>query len=124
MLEFQFCHSKRGYLAEVNTKEEQDILNQILPSITNNYHWIGLSDLATPGTYKWQNSYTTPSFTYWRSDHPNRNSACAFVTPASDSSHFCPEGYCWVSVDCMGYNDHGGYAYALCEGKNYCQTNF
>ena len=114
----QFCHSKGGYLAEITSQEEQDVLDFILPSVTNAYHWIGLNDLANPGNFKWQNSYAPATYTNWRSDHPDRTSACAFLTPYADSSHYCPKGYCWVAVDCLGYHDSGGYAYALCEGEN------
>ena len=93
-------------------------MNEILPTVTNAYHWIGLNDLATPGTFTWQNSFTAATYTNWRSDMPNRSNACAMLTPYSDGNHYCSKGYCWVAVDCFGYSDHGGHAYTLCEGDN------
>ena len=67
-------------MAEITSQEEQDVLDLILPTITNWYHWIGLNDLASPGNFKWQNSYAPATFTNWRSDHPKRNSACVMLT--------------------------------------------
>ena len=49
ILLIQFCWSRGGYLAEIKTKEEEEVLDQILPQgIT---YWIGLEDFADDGTF-------------------------------------------------------------------------
>ena len=43
----QFCWSRRGHLAEIKSKDEEDTLDQYL--VHGILYWIGLSDLAVEG---------------------------------------------------------------------------
>ena len=45
--DFQFCWRKGAYLAEIKSKEEEELLDQFL--IQGTTYWIGLDDLATEG---------------------------------------------------------------------------
>ena len=44
----QFCWSRRGHLAEIKSKDEEETLDQYL--VHGILYWIGLSDLAVEGT--------------------------------------------------------------------------
>ena len=43
-------------------------------------YWIGLTDYASEGTFRWVESHQTPSYTNWESGEPNNhdgNEDCA-----------------------------------------------
>ena len=44
----QFCWSHGGYLAEINTQHEDELLDQML--LHEVQYWVGLNDLASEGT--------------------------------------------------------------------------
>ena len=103
----EYCGGHGGYLAEINTMAEQSYLTTILPS--SGYYWVGLSDLAHPGTYTWQHSYTTPAFTNWGGGEPDGGSQhCVFIWGG--------HGYQWADYVCDKAASSGGSeVHALCE---------
>ena len=59
----QYCYDHGGYLAEITTREEEEILDIILQSDVA--YWIGLTDYAVEGQWTWQNSHQRPEYTNW-----------------------------------------------------------
>ena len=107
----KFCHNHGGYLAEINTKEETELVNMFLP--TEQYHWIGLNDLASPGNWKWQNSYLgAVNYTNWIPGRPASSSLCAMIDISL-------EGQKWVDENCLlGFSNPNTHAHAFCETDN------
>ena len=66
----QYCRNAGGYLAEFESLEEEQAIDSILWFIASSY-WIGLSDLAQKGTWRWQQSSEEPSYLNWGTGQPN-----------------------------------------------------
>ena len=47
----QFCWSHGGYLAEINSQEEDEMLDEVL--LHEVEYWIGLNDLASEGMFQY-----------------------------------------------------------------------
>ena len=103
----EFCGQHGGYLAEVNTLKEQSFLSGILPS--SNYYWLGLSDLAHSGTYTWQHSWESATYTNWASGEPDGGSQhCVF--------YWGGHQHMWADYKCDDAVSSGGHKiFALCE---------
>ena len=75
---FWFCQNHGGYLAEITSKDETELANMFLP--TEQYHWIALNDLVSPGNWQWQNSHVNANYTNWKwPAEPNLFSACVMI---------------------------------------------
>ena len=97
-----------GYLAEITSKEETDLLNMFI--LAEQYHWIGLNDLASPGNWRWQHSYVSANYTNWRQGQPNESSTCALIDPNYEQT--------WADYDCLESSYSSGNIHALCEAYN------
>ncbi|XP_073478514.1 hepatic lectin-like isoform X2 [Aquarana catesbeiana] len=64
------CLNRGGYLAIINSKEEQNFLEK---NLGGRMIWFGLTDQETENTFKWVDGTTlTPtSFSYWNEGEPN-----------------------------------------------------
>ena len=97
-----------GHLAELTTAEEDISLGNYL--IQGVYYWIGLSDAASEGTWRWMESHQDANYTNWWPEQPNgdADSNCVFksVNPAYLG---------WADYDCA--RDQWSYdqIHALCE---------
>ena len=65
----QYCWNAGGHLSEFDSLDEEKALDSILASDSN--FWIGLSDFAHEGTWRWQESHQEPSYTNWNEGEPN-----------------------------------------------------
>ena len=96
-----------GYLAELTTMEEDIPLENHLPQ--GLYYWIGLSDNASEGTWRWMESHQTANYTNWWPGEPDGGGSgnCVFksVNPAYMG---------WADYPCTTaeWNDQ---IHALCE---------
>jgi GH25 family lysozyme M1 (1,4-beta-N-acetylmuramidase)/uncharacterized protein YraI len=61
------CEAMGGYLVTLNSKEENDFINNL---VGTNRIWIGFSDELNEGTWQWVTGEPI-SFTNWRSGEPN-----------------------------------------------------
>ena len=66
-----YCWSLGGYLAEFSSLEEEQALDSVLNH--DILYWIGLSDFALEGTWRWQESHQIPSYTNWAPGQPDRS---------------------------------------------------
>ena len=89
---------------------------QSLDSLLNKdvLYWIGLSDFAHEGTWRWQESHQQPSYTNWASDQPDNggDGNCGMKTFAVGV------GGKWYDNQC--YQDYAkghGPIHALCQMK-------
>ena len=64
------CEDAGGYLAVINSKEEQDFICKLIMNRRGEAFWIGLTDEATEGTWIWINGEET-RFTNWAPKEPN-----------------------------------------------------
>ena len=109
----QYCWSLGGYLAEFSTLEEeqsvQSLLNQDI------IYWIGLTDFAMEGTWRWQESHQEPSYTNWASGQPDNGVDEDCVTISGDNSF-----YPWHDVLCTeDYSVPWQHSiHALCQRSN------
>ena len=67
----EICESRGGYLASINSAEENEKLTNLAANLSN-YVWIGGSDEGTEGNWYWVNG---DSFTYsnWNSGEPSNS---------------------------------------------------
>ncbi|CAG2228220.1 unnamed protein product [Mytilus edulis] len=75
-----FCNSIDGYLAIIETSEEDELLKSYVAIIVpSKDYWIGGSDLATEGVFIWENTSATVNlptstlFQGWLLDQPDNN---------------------------------------------------
>merc|ERR1711970_497763 len=59
----EFCRTKGGYLAEIQSAEESDLVTTVLNQET--CYWIGLNELANRGQWMWQHSVTPMKWSNW-----------------------------------------------------------
>lgn len=69
----------------MNTREEEEQVDQFL--IHDLFYWIGLSDLATEGSYVWAESHAVAEYTNWAADQPGGDT--------SQQEHTCNRCYVW-----------------------------
>ena len=96
-----------GYLAELSTGEEdvplEDHLYQGL------FYWIGLSDAASEGSWRWMESHQRANYTNWHPGEPQggTSQACVFKSLSP---------YGWYDATCTATQWPGnGQLHALCE---------
>ena len=65
----QYSWSAGGFLAEFESLEEEESIKSML--VEELGYWIGLTDLAIDGTWRWQESHQEPSYTNWASGQPD-----------------------------------------------------
>ena len=98
-----------GYLAELTTMEEDIPMENYLPQ--GLYYWIGLSDAASEGTWRWMESHQDANYTNWwpEQGHDGTSQNCAFK-----SLH--PSYLGWADYPCTNTEWTGlGQLHALCE---------
>ena len=86
--------------------EDEQNVESVL-NMDSNY-WIGLSDFAHEGTWRWQESHQEPSYTNWMSGQPDNDGGdenCVNKAFRSD-----PSGK-WNDQQCNENDD----AHALCQ---------
>uniref|UniRef100_A0ABM5GNF2 Macrophage mannose receptor 1-like n=1 Tax=Pogona vitticeps TaxID=103695 RepID=A0ABM5GNF2_9SAUR len=70
-----FCEANKGSLTSVENRYEQAYLTSLVGLRSEKYFWIGLSDVAKPGTFNWTNGEKV-MFTHWNTDMPGQHSGC------------------------------------------------
>merc|ERR1712126_52677 len=104
----EYCWSAGGYLVEVDSFEEEESIKSIL--VEELGYWIGLTDQAVEGTWRWQESHQEPSYTNWAAGQPqnriDEDCVCISGGVRIDGWHDC---YC---TDNTGINSG---LHALCQ---------
>ena len=88
----QFCADHGGYLAEITSQTEQNLITSILA--TKNNYWIGLADFAREGVFIWQHTFSITSYTHWHSGEPSNYGGEDCVHIRAD------QGHTWNDIDC------------------------
>eukprot|EP00091_Calanus_sinicus_P007065 TRINITY_DN1794_c0_g1_i6.p1 TRINITY_DN1794_c0_g1~~TRINITY_DN1794_c0_g1_i6.p1 ORF type:complete len:149 (-),score=9.90 TRINITY_DN1794_c0_g1_i6:9-455(-) len=99
-----FCWDQGGYLAELADGDEYDLLNTYMLQTDQSY-WIGLTDEAQEGTWRWAESHQTPTWTNWSSGNPDNghgNEDCVYMWSKTEHK--------WNDDGCNDRQAHG-----LCE---------
>merc|ERR1719278_247456 len=65
----EFCWENGGYLAEFFSSKEEAGVDDILA--TDLDYWIGLTDFASEGVWKWQESRTEAQYVNWDQSQPD-----------------------------------------------------
>ena len=71
----QFAEQQGGYLVIIDSQEENDFIHEtyrIPLNIVGDILWIGLSDVAEEGTFRWVNGEIA-IFTNWAESEPNND---------------------------------------------------
>ena len=66
---FQFCWGKGSYLAEIQTRDEENMLDEFL--IQGTTYWTGLNDLAREGRFVWAESHQETDYFNWAVGQPD-----------------------------------------------------
>ncbi|XP_032090962.1 macrophage mannose receptor 1-like [Thamnophis elegans] len=69
------CETNQGFLISVENRFEQAFLTSQIGHRPETYFWIGLSDVANPGTFNWTNGDPV-QFTHWNAKMPGQNLGC------------------------------------------------
>jgi len=102
----EYCWGLGGYLAEFSSLEEEHTLDSVLNHEV--IYWIGLSDFAQEGTWRWQESHQIPSYNNWFQTEPYEGD-CAVKTWSHGYAGQWGDYYC----DSNYINDYGP-THALC----------
>merc|ERR1719402_89209 len=92
----EFCWGQGGYLVEITTAAENELLRVGLLDMGYDY-WIGLQDLRHDGTWRWSESHADASWTNWYRGEPNNyggDEYCAIMSWKLDRE--CT----WLDVAC------------------------
>ncbi|XP_047467397.1 CD209 antigen-like protein B [Mugil cephalus] len=98
------CLSKKADLLVINSLEEQQLISENFVRQTGGVswweggYWMGLTDVATEGTWVWVNNVTEVSPLYWRSGQPShsgplRGNCGAFL-------HYTDNLKTWFNANC------------------------
>ena len=69
----QSCNRLGGYLAEIQSHDENRFVAGMLPPNDKLDLWIGYNDLEEEGRWLWTNTGTRGTFTNWNSGEPNNS---------------------------------------------------
>jgi len=108
-----FCRTKGGYLAEITSAEESELVTSVLQQEGARY-WIGLNDLAKRDHWMWQHSLTPMNWSNWASGEPDHKEApetCVLMSYITSNVH---NGWKWYDWGCDWTGDWSG-PFALCE---------
>merc|ERR1712112_303360 len=85
--------------------EEEGALDQLL--YEGEQYWIGLSDTANEGDWRWQESHQRPDYTNWAHGEPNNlaNEDCAHIS--SDLK--------WYDAECDSEDNFLNAIHGLCQ---------
>jgi hypothetical protein len=83
----QDCEARGGYLATVGSSAENAILGQLLSARGLIHGWIGYTDEATEGTFRWT-TWEQPAYSSWSYGEPNNGSG-----GNEDYAETSPSGY-------------------------------
>merc|ERR1712179_109445 len=67
----EYCWENGGYLAEIKSYNQEDSLDEFLNDGV--YYWLGLTDLAHEGTFKWEEGHDEADYTNWWPGEPDGN---------------------------------------------------
>ena len=104
----EYCWNMGGYLAEFDSLVEEQAIDSVLSS--DNFYWIGLSDFAHEGTWRWQESHEVVSYANWLSGQPDNGSGtenCAVKIYPNNGAGKWNDEQCYIDT----------VAYALCQRK-------
>ncbi|KAM6451463.1 macrophage mannose receptor 1 [Liasis olivaceus] len=76
------CETNQGFLITVENRYEQAFLTSQIGHRSETYFWIGLSDVANPGTFNWTNGDPV-QFTHWNVEMPGPNPGCVAMRTGS-----------------------------------------
>jgi len=113
-----FCTKQGGYLAEIQSLEEQKRVEQLLHLRTS--YWIGLADFPTKGHYTWQHSMGSLTWNYfWPGQPDNWNGEEDCVEMHHDKNANTDYRWGWNDVSCYAdtYTQLERPIYALCEAN-------
>merc|ERR1712126_74823 len=105
----EYCWGLGGYLAEFDSLEEEEAVHSMLNQ--DGFYWIGLTDLSSEGTRRWQETHQEPSYTNWAPGQPDNEfniEDCVCIT-----GEFVRSGG-WHDVFCDTDN-YGLSLHALCK---------
>ena len=96
-----YCEAQGGYLAVITSEEEQEFLTSYIAGKEKRSYWIGLSDAAEPGNYRWVNGEPFGYYN-WAQNEPNHGYGGDehYVALVSEDTEFDYPIYCGE------WNDH------------------
>jgi len=65
----EYCRLAGGYLAEIQSKYEEDLLDQVL--MREGLYWLGLNDLVSEGKFEWATSHEPMIYENFGDGEPN-----------------------------------------------------
>jgi len=110
------CRASGGYLLKIDDANEQHFIS-VQQSSGYRTRWIGLTDSAAEGMYRWESDGSLVNYTHWGTEEPNDFAGvedCVAVWGGS-SAGFWNDDYC------------DSEKYYICEkpgGRNLCPVNW
>ena len=94
-------------MAEFYDAEEEKALDPILGAFTGYHYWIGLTDLNTEGTWRWEETHQVAEYTNWyidgREDEPSGDGDCVVKEWGLHWDGARPWEGTWTDVPCDGH---------------------
>ncbi|XP_065146780.1 uncharacterized protein [Paramisgurnus dabryanus] len=90
----RYCRERGADLIIINNKEEQDFIQK---NSGNDGLWIGLTDSAVEGRWKWVDG-STPNTRFWRSGEPNGygRENCVVSSSSGWADFPCTDAFKWI----------------------------
>jgi len=98
----EYCWEQGGYLAEITSAGEESLINTFLMDGTA--YWLGLTDLAHEGTYRWVESHQEADYTNWYPGGPTNDDErdCVLKTFRNSYPGWHDGGCSWTSYESYG----------------------
>merc|ERR1712126_787517 len=95
----EFCWGHGGYLAEIKSKAEEDLLDLVL--VRDISYWIGLDDFSKEGRFVWAETHELADYVNWHHNDPSSRDGedCVFKSLEAGANigwydYFCDYDYC------------------------------
>ncbi|XP_065146863.2 CD209 antigen-like protein C, partial [Paramisgurnus dabryanus] len=92
----RYCRERGADLIIINNKEEQDFIKK---NFGKDGLWIGLTDSAVEGRWKWVDGSTlNASFRFWGLGEPNgeREENCVWSSSSGWADYPCTDAFKWI----------------------------
>ncbi|CAH3127383.1 unnamed protein product [Pocillopora meandrina] len=140
------CRALGGYLVKIDDSDEQHFITFKQRS-SHRTRWIGLSDSAVEGNYRWEGDNTLVNYTYWATDEPNDfagsedcvqvwayssgglwnddfcNSEHYYICEKPGGQNLCPLNWRGFGDYCYQFNIHGAHAKSWLDAEKACMSH-
>ena len=107
-MHMQYCWNQGSRLAEFYSAEEEQLITQYL--YTDFFYWIGLTDMANEGSWRWAETHKVPEYQFWGNNEPDGGTRQNCAYKAMSSKHWADNACSLTYISSLNVPIH-----ALCQ---------